>query len=626
MYRDHEPITFEEFKGLWRRGDPESCPKDHSPNCQNVQFGYSFVETRDGITTYRAVGNPVRIHKYTIQDDNGQSILILNDVGELYHCLNEVTIYGPILTIPAMTDFKVSSIAGRALITPFTTTFDPVTNQAIEKGLQNDFLYIYKGDGSPARKAAGFGPTDAGNKQFQSVNSAVDGFISKGIHLVAIAFDGGPLGPEIFGVVDAPGEKEVQLFNVPIGPGGTVIRNIAITKAIDPKDYDPATVYPFFDAGNIPNNTDETWAISIADHDLTVPYAPGGGSAPVQNAFRASNTVNNGFCDFGFRIIAIVYETDTGFLTKPGPQFFAGMTTVNVGKTILVENIPVSPDPFVTKRHLISTKVIPTYNGDQVGFQFFFIPEGTIENNVDTSLEVSYYDADLLEDASYLLDLFEEIAAGALLTTYHGRLVLGAQYTDESLLRVSEVGEPEAINQVDGLVIIPLDGNPVTTARELRDVLYTCKAVRTYAVIDNNDVPSAWRVVTLEQGVGAPVHGVAEVLDSGGVDLDYLLMASLTGVMLFNGSYQDPELSWKIEDLWKALEFNDFRKIQFMNDTVGKNLYILLPNGGDILVGDYSEGLDPKNIKWVPWNFEIEMTTISLIERNRLILGAIQEL
>ena len=51
---------------------------------------------------------------------------------------------------------------------------------------------------------------------------------------------------------------------------------------------------------------------------------------------------------------------------------------------------------------LVSTKWIPEYNGDQKGYQFFFIPEGTLDNNTATELVVEYFDSDLLSDASHI--------------------------------------------------------------------------------------------------------------------------------------------------------------------------------------------------------------------------------
>jgi hypothetical protein len=632
VLRGHEPVVIEDFNGLFSRGDRDSCPLDHSPDCDNVKFIYSGIETRDGLQTYRAVGNPVRIHKYTLQNDNGQSILILNNQGQIFHSPDINTVLGPILTIPLMTDFNIVAIAGRAYITPFTTYFDAITNVALEKGLTGEFVYVYKGDGTAARKMAGAGPTNGGDKPFIAFNSETDGSIAQGVHVIAIAFgDAGAgissaLGPEIRQVVLAPGGKQIHLNNIPIGGGGITQRFVYATKVIDPKDFNPdLTTYLYYRVTTIPDNTTTNFDIDFSEADLTVVFAAGVLGVPTDGgALRVANTSVDGHTDFGLHVIGVVYETDTGYLTRPGPEFFAAVTTIDIKKAITVTNIPVSPDSFVTKRHLIATQAILNFNGDQVGFQFFFIPDGNIDDNTTTTKTVSFYDSELLDDASHLLENFSEIAAGVGLTTYHGRLILNTQFSDISLIRVSHSGEPESISEVDGLVIIPLDGNPLTVCQELRDVLYACKTVRTAAVSDNGDVPSSWPVIMLEQGIGAPVHGISTVLDSGGVNVDYLIMTSVIGVVIFNGTYSIPELSWKIENYWNVLEKNDFRFIQIMNDTINKLLWISLPNR-DLLMGDYKNGLDPQNIRWAPATFDIEVTTIALIERDRLIIGALQE-
>ena len=41
-----------------------------------------------------------------------------------------------------------------------------------------------------------------------------------------------------------------------------------------------------------------------------------------------------------------------------------------------------------------------------------------------------------------------------------------------------------------------------------------------------------------------------------------------------------------------------------------------------MLYGDYTNGLNPKDIKWTPWSFDIETTTIALVQTNTLVIGA----
>jgi hypothetical protein len=599
--RDHEPIVIESFNGLWDRGDAESCPSDHFTQADNIQYFHSGFKTRDAIDRYQnenvALGRIVRVYNYVMQ--TGQSLLVLREGGDIFHIIGSSTVYGPVLSIAEMTDFGCVAYNGRAYITPFTST---ANTQGInsEKGLEDEFVYVYKGDGTLARKAAGFPPTNGGYLPFIAFNSASDGAVTKGIHVVAVSFDGGQLGPEIFPVVDAPGDKQIQLTNIPLGLPGTLSRTIAMTHAINVKDYvADQTSYTYYTVITIADNTTTSIKVNVTDASLAAVYGPGIG----------------------------LYETDTGYLTAPGPEYYAGMTYVDIRKAVKVTNIPISPNSFVTKRHLVSTKWIPEYNGDQRGFQFFFIPEGTLDNNTATELEVSYYDSDLISDASHLLDNFSEIPAMVNLNIYHGRMVGVAEFDNPSVARISAAGEPEAINQVDGLIIAPLDGNPLTNCQEFRDILYLFKKTRTLAYSDNSEEPAAWEVDVIDQAVGAPVHGVATVLDSGGVNVDFLLIADISGLMLFNGTYARPELSWKIEDYWFSLVQNDFRYIQMVNDSLGKKIWLTLPPPirHKVLHADYGNGMDAKNIRWAQWIFDAKISTVTLIDVNRLILGALED-
>lgn len=489
--RDHAPITIDDFNGLWQRGDADACPLDHFLEATNIQYFEGGFQTRDGIDLYQAagfLGNILRIHPYKMQ--TGLTLLVLTVGGDIHHVVSTTVVHNNILSKAAMTDFNVVSYAGRAYITPFSTDAN-----GIEKGLQNEFLYVYKGDGVAARKAAGNPPT-----------------------------------------------------------GTVVVANGA--------------------AGDM---------------------------------------------DGGLHLFGVVFESDTGWLSAPAA--FAQFTTTN-NVTVSFSSVPVSAQSFVTKRHIVATRKIEQFNGDLDGYEYFFIPNGTINDNVTTILNnIGFFDIDLLDDASHLIDNFAEIPAGVGLCTYHGRLTLTTTFTDISVAYLSEAGEPEAINQVDGLLIVPLDGNPLTNCQEYRDVLYLFKPVRCIGYHDNQDVPATWTSFVVDEANGSPVHGVATVLDSGGVNVDYLLIGNYNGILLFNGGFEDPELSYKVEDFWFALDRTKFRAIEIINDTITKRFYVILPTG-NILFCDYNSGLDHESVKWAHWTFQTFITTAELIELNKLVLGS----
>jgi hypothetical protein len=497
--RDHDAIVLEEFNGLWSHGLVEECPMDHFSDCNNLKFvGERAFGTRDGVGRHQTVASPLsnilRMYNYPTSDKN--TLLVLTSGGTIYHVVDGATIYGPILTIPDMIDFGFVPYAGRAYITPFFTELVGTLNR--ERGLNGNFLYVYKGDGTAARKAAGSKPTT-----------------------------------------------------------GITVANGAV-----------------------------------------------------------------GFTDAGTHIFGYVYETDTGYLTAP-----SGLVAFATGALLSVDfsTVANSPDPFVTKKHIVASKVIQTYNGDVDGYQLFFIPGATIPNNVTTTLSsISFYDADLLLDASHLLDNFSEIKAGVGLCTYHNRLCLWTEYDNVSIVRVSAPGEPEAINQINGFLLVPPDGNPVTNAAELRDVIYVFKRNKTVSFVDNGDTPVTWPLSNIDNAMGCGVHGIATVVDAGSSNVDYLIVAAYTGLTLFNGRYILPELSWKISFEWGLQTFKtDNRRIQIVNDTVGQKLYIVMTDR-TVLHGDYGNGFDPKKIRWCPWTFQINVNSLALINVDELLLGCDQ--
>lgn len=503
--REHEPIRLEDFNGLYNRGTIVDTPMDHFSECVNLKFiGDSAFGTRDGIGLHQALDGPtqniLRIYNYPTSEK--QTLLVLTTEGKIYHIVDSVTVFGPILTIATMTDFGFTPYAGRAYITPFTTEL--VSGMNRERGLTGEFLYVYKGDGTAARKAAGNKPTT----------------------------------------------------NMVVANGAA------------------------------------------------------------------------GHTDAGVHIFGYVFETDTGYLSAPG-----GLVSFTTSATLSLNfsAVAVSADSFVTKRHLVASKVIQTYNGDVEGYPLYFIPDGTIPNNTGTTISgVSFYDQGLLEDASHLLDNFASIPAGVGLCTYHNRLVTYCEYGNISLGYASAVGEPEAINQIDGVLLFPPDGNPLTNAAELRDVLYFFKRNKTGSFVDNGDEPATWSFSGVDNAMGCGVHGIATVVDAGSANIDYLIVSAYKGVTLFNGRYILPELTWKIQTRWLQNEFKiKNRIIQMVNDSVNQLLYIVMSDR-TVMFGNYANGFDPKNIRWCPWTFKINdiapvyVNTLALVNVSELIFGLTQ--
>ena len=503
MIRDHQGLVLDKFNGLWNRGDIDTTPRDHFSDCNNIDYiAQSSIATRPGIAISQNVLVPLtnirRIYNFPTQTANTLIVLAYNyDTGQgsIHHIVDKNTIFGPLLTIAGMTDFAFVPYAGRAYISPFSDYKNG--DLTFQKGLANQFVYVYDGVGNPARLAAGSGLS-----------------------------------------------------------GSMTIATGAV-----------------------------------------------------------------GHTDAGQKIFGIVSQTVSGY---NAPPTLLTSAFTNAGNSVSFGNIPTSGDPNVVKRLLVSTKSIPpgTFNGNLSGYQLFFVPNAVINNNTDTFLNnISFYDADLLADASGLLNNYTSIPAGAVLSLYHNRLCVAATATDISLILVSQPGQPEAINQISGLIVFPLDGNPITNAQEMRDVFYVFKRAKTIAYVDNGGDPSSWLPIQIDAALGTCPHGIATVLDSGSSTVDFLLVCTYQGISQFNGRYATPELSWKIENYWKALNRNNFGIIQFINAPIQKELYIVLPTH-QVMVGNYENGLDWKNIRWVPWSFRASINTMAIHNIDEIILGA----
>jgi hypothetical protein len=114
------------------------------------------------------------------------------------------------------------------------------------------------------------------------------------------------------------------------------------------------------------------------------------------------------------------------------------------------------------------------------------------------------------------------------------------------------------------------------------------------------------------------------VLDSGGVSVDYLLIADINGLMKFSGGYEFPPLSYKIEDYWFSLTQQDFEFVQIVNDTLSKRVWMTQPNNRQqILMMDYNEGMTHQSVKWARWIYDAQVSTLCLINVNQLIIGTL---
>jgi len=462
-FRGHPPVVIDQFNGLWRRGDAETTPLDHFADCNNIQFiSDNTIRTRPGIGISQDVDVPLenvkRLYNYNNQETNGLLALTYDEddgEGSIWHVVSDTLTYGPILTIADMRDFAFQPYGGRAYLSPFNKSL-PV---------------LAVPNAAPGVVAAAGAGVDAGlhNYAFSFVNAQGETKVS-----------------DVASVTTSGGNLQVNVTGILTGGAEVTARKLYRSKVGFPDDL--------FLVTTIADNTTTTYQDNIADAALTDPE-PGentatSGTVEVEKGLQnevvyvymgqgveareaageplsGDMTIANGAAghtDPGLHVFGFVAETDSGFLTEPG---LLETFTTSATQSVSFGSVSASGDPSVIKRHLVASKVITNYNGNVEGYQLFFVPNATINNNTDLFLnDISFFDQDLLDDASHLLDNYEEIPAGAVLSLYHERLIVGATFDDINLVLASAIGEPEAISQIDGIIAVQPDGNPITNAQE----------------------------------------------------------------------------------------------------------------------------------------------------------------
>lgn len=342
---------------------------------------------------------------------------------------------------------------------------------------------------------------------------------------------------------------------------------------------------------------------------------PAGGFRPTFAGFTATTSAGAGFVERGKHLISIAYETDTGFITPPGTPYLD--YNAPGAKQIDLTNIPTGGTE-VLKRHILMTKAIPYFNGDQEFYELFYV--GEIADNVTTTFSINLYDSQLVDTADYLLDIFEEIISGKKLATYQGALVLVGQDGFESYPRVSVPGDVETFSQSEGFIIcdpgvgdrIPLHGvsgnGGVINVIEFRGSIHLFKSLRHYVSTSNGGPPSTWPVNIVENGKGTSKDGISEVLSTPGQVSDRFFVLTKGGLWQFYGRYDDKPLSWVIQSYWD--DIGGFVG-KVIIDPVQQRIYMLAISDPDaaidiyqnILVCDYSEGMSYDTVKWSIWGF-----------------------
>lgn len=348
-----------------------------------------------------------------------------------------------------------------------------------------------------------------------------------------------------------------------------------------------------------------------------------GGAAPTGFTIAAVTGVA-GKIEAGKRAFAIIYETTSGHLTKPGPEPFVIYEAPH-DAAIKVDLSNIQPGPAGTVyRHVVSTKAAPAgWTGDVGALEFFFLPDPLSRlNNVVTTYTADFYDSELQSSADFTRQELADIPAGLGLFEYNGRLGVHTQDNEEAIVRFSEVGYPEAHNSLAGFIkVAPQSGGRITTCVEHRDSLYIKKDQRTYITRDNGTEPSTWGIpFPLDKAKGtASVAGAGQFRDEKGASSDWYPVADRSGLYAFNGTYPDPDkaLSSPISGFWDRINKAYFHLVQVRVDPILARIYVAIPLdnvtfNNCILVGDYNKGVASTGIRWSLWVFPIDPDSLEL--------------
>ena len=345
---------------------------------------------------------------------------------------------------------------------------------------------------------------------------------------------------------------------------------------------------------------------------------PACGAKPTAS-FDLSISATEGVVEKGTHIFAWVFETDSGFVTGPSP---AQTIEADGLHAIDFSNIPIGP-PGTMGRRLIASMAIQDYNGNELGYEMFFVPGGRIVNNVDTTKTgVDFYDADLQFSADYTYDQLEFIPAVCFIRPYGRRMAFGGPDIDKNLVYISKPMEPESIHSSAGFLSFdPFETEGVKDATEHRDNFFVTKKNKTYTVRDNGYEPSTWNPVTIDSSIGSNINGIAQFLNSTGSKVEFFLVANPAGIYKYTGTYEEIPLTRNIKNFWKKINIRFTHLLQIIFDQENLKLYILAPTEGatkpnTLFVANYENGLQLDRIKWHKWKFKDFNPNCIAVKRN----------
>jgi hypothetical protein len=402
------------FGGLVTDLSPADLPHGVSPDCQNVVYSNSGVETRPGLQTLFGplAGNPTINYLKTYETlTTTLRTMALDANGVLY----KETTPGTLSSIA--TDLKTNSYA-------HSTTLFGREYLAISDGRTGNDLPRQYDDTNfdrVSQTGPGAGPTAVDENIIVSVAASPTGATQP----AAVAIAASPTGATENGFLvtvtttaahGLSAGQSVTIAGVPVSgyngtfpvvatPSGTQFTYIAGVSGLTASGGGTsasatATIITTTAHGLVVGQLVTTTGIAIAGYNGTFPIA----SVPssTQFTFTASSgalgasgggtAAAAGSIVAGVHQVCVMFQTRQGYLTKPSP---ATSWTASGGKRAVVTNIPTGPSNIVAR--------ILCFTGSG-GASFFYTSAGgtlfsgnmVISDNVTTSITVDFSDAILL--------------------------------------------------------------------------------------------------------------------------------------------------------------------------------------------------------------------------------------
>lgn len=386
-------------------------------------------------------------------------------------------------------------------------------------------------------------------------------------------------------------------------------------------DVDSISIVPMFDrlyiAALTSNNEHKTDAV-IQVYDGVSAARNAAGTVPGGAAMTATEP-GAGNISAGIHLYAVAFETPSGFITKPGPAVWTNKVSAGA-KNINLAGIPVGPAGTVN-RHILATKMIPTYGPPQENFELFFVPNGTLAGNVATTLTIDFFDTELVNSADYLLDQYETIPAGPLFTIGNSLGVagyitsvsggIGNTGDKRSIALISKAVEIEAFSVDEGFVVVkPSEGGVLTNGVDINGTLFFFKESLTAAIQpDLDSAPANWGSPgTIDSVIGTTPFGIAQFVGRPFVINGGVFVITKFGLQHFNGQYNN--LAEVIDNRWANIDsFKFFKNSLATVDPDRKRVYVFLAAGAgypnQFLVLDYKDGFAPDRVRWCPWDFSL---------------------